>query len=180
MQPNTTNDIKNMPNNHNSIVLIGMPGAGKSTLGILLAKELGLDFVDTDITIQVREGRTLQEILDESDYLHLREIEEQVLLSEDISGKVVATGGSAVYSDAGMVRLKQFATVVFLDVPLEELRKRIGNFDARGIARKPNQSLESLFDERCALYKKYGDIRVDCDQQSLQQSLDSVLQQLQA
>jgi shikimate kinase len=168
-------------NNHpNSIVLIGMPGAGKSTLGILLAKELGLDFVDTDIAIQVREGRTLQEILDENDYLHLREIEEQVLLNEEISGKVVATGGSAVYSEAGMARLKHTATIIFLDVPLSSLRQRIGNFDARGIARKPNQSLESLFDERCTLYIKYADIRVDCDQQSLQQSLDSVLQQLQA
>jgi len=77
-----------------------------------------------------------------------------------------------------MARLKHNATVVFLDVPLRELRQRIGNFDSRGIARKPNQGLESLFEERCALYKKYGDIRVDCDQQSLQQSLDSVLQQL--
>jgi shikimate kinase len=169
-----------MPNNHNSIVFIGMPGAGKSTLGILLAKELGLDFVDTDIAIQVREGRTLQEILDENDYLHLREIEEQVLLNEEISGKVVATGGSAVYSEAGMARLKHTAIIIFLDVPLSSLRQRIGNFDARGIARKPNQSLESLFDERCTLYAKYADIRVDCDQQSLQQSLDSVLQQLQA
>ena len=102
-----------MNTNHHSIVLIGMPGAGKSTLGILLAKELGLDFVDTDIAIQVREGRTLQEILDSSDYLHLREIEEQILLSEDIAGKVVATGGSAVYSDAGMARLKETATVIF-------------------------------------------------------------------
>ena len=168
-----------MNTDHNSIVLIGMPGAGKSTLGILLAKELGLDFVDTDIAIQVREGRTLQEILDSSDYLHLREIEEQILLSEDITGKVVATGGSAVYSEAGMARLKKTATVIFLDVPLQELRKRIVNFDSRGIARKPNQSLESLFDERCALYRKYGDIKINCDQQSLQQSLDSVLQRLQ-
>ena len=168
-----------MNTDHNSIVLIGMPGAGKSTLGILLAKELGLDFVDTDIAIQVREGRTLQEILDSSDYLHLREIEEQILLSEDITGKVVATGGSAVYSEAGMARLKETATVIFLDVPLQELRKRIVNFDSRGIARKPNQSLESLFDERCALYRKYGDIKINCDQQSLQQSLDSVLQRLQ-
>ena len=178
-QPNTTNDIKNMHNNHNGIVLIGMPGAGKSTLGILLAKELGLDFVDTDVAIQVREGRTLQAILDQSDYLQLRKIEEQVLLSEDITGKVVATGGSAVYSEAGMARLKQSATIVFLDVPLQELRQRIGNFASRGVARKPNQSLESLFHERCALYKKYADIRIDCDRQSLQQSLGSVLQQLQ-
>ena len=168
-----------MHNNHNGIVLIGMPGAGKSTLGILLAKQLGLDFVDTDVAIQVREGRTLQVILDQGDYLQLRKIEEQVLLSEDITGKVVATGGSAVYSEAGMARLKQSATRVFLDVPLQELRQRIGNFASRGVARKPNQSLESLFHERCALYEKYADITVDCDKQSLQQSLDSVLRQLQ-
>ena len=158
-----------------SVVLIGMPGAGKSTLGILLAKELGLDFVDTDVAIQVREGRTLQDILDSSDYLHLRDIEEQILLSEEIAGKVVATGGSAVYSEAGMARLKKSAIIVFLDVPLQALRQRISNFDSRGIARRPEQSLESLFEERGALYKKYADIRIDCDQKSLQQTLDLVL-----
>ena len=161
-----------------SIVLIGMPGAGKSTLGILLAKELGMGFVDTDVAIQVREGRTLQEILDSSNYLNLRRIEEQVLLSEEIHRKVVATGGSAVYSEAGMARLKDGATVVFLDVPLEELQQRISNFDSRGIARKPNQSLKSLFEERCKLYRHYADIAVDCNQQSLEQSLKSVTQQL--
>lgn len=96
-----------------SIVLIGMPGAGKSTIGILLAKELGLDFVDTDISIQVRWGKTLQEITDESGYKVLRDYEEQVLLSEDIDQRVVATGGSAVYSEAGMARLKANARVIF-------------------------------------------------------------------
>ena len=162
----------------NSIVLIGMPGAGKSTLGILLAKELGTGFVDTDVAIQVREGKTLQEILDASDYMNLRKIEEQVLLSEDIANKVVATGGSAAYSTVGMARLKENATLVFLDVPLEELEKRISNFDSRGIARKPDQSLESLYEERCKLYRKYADITVDCHQQSLEQTLQSTLQQL--
>ncbi|MDG1818458.1 MAG: shikimate kinase [Porticoccaceae bacterium] len=161
-----------------SIVLIGMPGAGKSTLGILLAKELGMGFVDTDVTIQVREGKTLQQILEDSDYMNLRKIEEQVLLSEDIANKVVATGGSAAYSEAGMARLKESATVVFLDVTLEELGNRITNFESRGIARRPDQSLESLFEERRKLYKKYADIAVDCDQQSLEQSLKSVIQQL--
>jgi len=161
-----------------SIVLIGMPGAGKSTVGILLAKELGMGFVDTDVAIQVREGRTLQDILNTSDYMNLRAIEEQVLLSEKIAGKVVATGGSAVYSQAGMARLKDSATVVFLDVPLRELEKRISNFDSRGIARKPNQSLESLFEERCKLYRQYADICVDCDQQSLEKTLEETLESL--
>jgi shikimate kinase len=162
----------------NSIVLIGMPGAGKSTVGILLAKELGMGFVDTDVAIQVRKGKTLQEILETSDYLNLRAIEEQVLLSEKIDGKVVATGGSAVYSEAGMARLKDCATVVFLDVPLQELEKRISNFDSRGIARKPNQSFESLFEERRELYKKYANISVNCYQQSLQQTLEKTLESL--
>ncbi|MGB0450219.1 MAG: shikimate kinase, partial [Porticoccaceae bacterium] len=162
----------------NSIVLIGMPGAGKSTVGILLAKALGMGFVDTDVAIQVREGKTLQEILDTSDYINLRAIEEQVLLSEDIAGQVVATGGSAVYSEAGMARLKDSAVVVFLDVPLEELEKRISNFDSRGIASKPGQSLEALFAERCKLYREYADISVDCRQQSLEQTLEKTLESL--
>ena len=125
-----------------------MPGAGKSTLGILLAKELGLDFIDTDVSIQVREGKTLQHISDEKGYLALRDIEEQVLLTENITGKVVSTGGSAVYSDAGMAHLKQDSVVVFLDVPLAELEQRISNFSTRGIARRPDQSFDDLFDER--------------------------------
>jgi shikimate kinase len=162
----------------NSIVLIGMPGAGKSTVGILLAKELGMGFVDTDVAIQVREGQTLQEILNTSDYLKLRAIEEQVLLSENIDGKVVATGGSAVYSEAGMAHLKASATVVFLDVPLGELEKRISNFDSRGIARKPNQSFQSLFEERRELYNKYADISVNCHRQSLQETLEKTLESL--
>jgi shikimate kinase len=145
-----------------AVVLIGMPGAGKSTIGILLAKELGLDFIDTDVSIQVREGRTLQNITDQQGYLALRSIEEQVLLAEDISGKVVSTGGSAVYSEAGMAHLKQDATVVFLDVPLAELEQRISNFSTRGIARRPDQSFEDLFEERSVLYKRYADIRIDC------------------
>jgi shikimate kinase len=167
-----------MQSRTNSIVLIGMPGAGKSTVGILLAKELGLGFVDTDVAIQVREGKTLQEILDTSDYLNLRAVEEQVLLSEPIDGKVVATGGSAVYSQAGMARLKDSATIIFLDVPLRELEKRISNFDSRGIARKPDQSLESLFEERCKLYRQYADICIDCDQQSLEQTLEITLESI--
>ena len=145
-----------------AVVLIGMPGAGKSTIGILLAKELGLDFIDTDVSIQVREGRTLQNITDQQGYLALRSIEEQVLLAEDISGKVVSTGGSAVYSEAGMAHLKQDATVVLLDVPLAELEQRISNFNTRGIARRPDQSFEDLFEERSVLYKRYADIRIDC------------------
>ena len=163
---------------HKSIVLIGMPGAGKSTIGILLAKELGLDFIDTDISIQVRWGKTLQQITDESGYMILRDYEEQVLLSENIDHKVVATGGSAVYSDAGMARLKASATVIFLDVSLPALQQRVTNFDTRGIARRPEQSFEDLFAERSLLYQRYADIRIDCSNLGVNEALQAVLETL--
>ena len=157
-----------------SIVLIGMPGAGKSTIGILLAKEMGLGFTDTDVAIQVREGRTLQEILDQSDYLKLRSIEEEVLLTTEIGEKVVATGGSAVYSDAGMNRLRESGTVAFLDMPLAELKHRIHNYEQRGIARRPDQSFADLFAERSVLYNKYADINISCANLAPQEVVDII------
>jgi len=160
----------------NAVVLIGMPGAGKSTIGILLAKELGLDFIDTDISIQTREGKRLQTISDEQGYLALRNIEEQVLLAENVAGKVVSTGGSAVYSKDGMSHLKKNSVVIFLDVPLAELKQRITNFASRGIARRPDQSFDDLFEERCSLYQQYADIRVDCSNLKAHEVLEKVLQ----
>ena len=143
-----------------SIVLIGMPGAGKSTVGILLAKELGLDFVDTDIVIQVKLKMSLQHILEQRGYLELRKIEEQVILDLRLSSAVIATGGSAVYGSLAMNHLKSHASVIFIDVPLAVLYTRITNFDSRGIARRNDQSFEDLFEERHRLYCKYADIRI--------------------
>ncbi len=165
---------------HKSIVLIGMPGAGKSTLGVLLAKELALDFVDTDVLIQLREGKTLQVIMDESDYLNLRRIEGEVIADADLPNHVIATGGSAVYSEEGMSNLQRLGPVVFLNCSADELRRRIHNYESRGIAKAPGQSFEELFAERQALYRKYADITVDCDGRDLQQVLDQVLQELEA
>lgn len=161
-----------------SIILIGMPGAGKSTIGILLAKELGLGFTDTDVAIQVREGKTLQQILDQSDYLNLRSIEEDVLLTTDIDSKVVATGGSAVYSEAGMNRLRKSGPTVFLNVPLAELKKRIHNYDQRGVARRPDQSFADLFNERSVLYSKYADINIPCAKLATQKVVELIKTQL--
>lgn len=166
--------------NNKSVILVGMPGAGKSTLGVMLAKELGLDFLDTDVSIQVHEGRSLQDIMDAEGYMKLREIEEVVLLKTDATDKVISTGGSAVYSDAGMQHLKAQGTVIFLDVTLDELRSRIHNFDTRGIARRPDQSFEELFDERCALYNKYADIRFDCNGKTPAEILAAIQAELSA
>lgn len=145
-----------------SLILVGMPGAGKSTIGLLLAKELVKAFVDTDILIQLREGKALQDIVDDYGYQHLREVEEQVLLESQYLNHVIATGGSVVYSDAGMQHLRTAGRIVFLDVPLEELERRVHNFASRGIARAPGQTLMDLFEERRALYQRYADITIEC------------------
>lgn len=143
-----------------NLVFIGMPGSGKSTVGVLVAKRLGLGFVDTDLLIQQQAGRTLQEIVDQDGYLALRRIEEQILLTLEVEGQVISTGGSAVYSEAAMTHLRQNGTVVFLDIPLDEVRRRIGNYSLRGISRRPDQSLEALFEERFALYTRYADLTI--------------------
>ncbi|WP_226664821.1 shikimate kinase [Microbulbifer aggregans] len=162
-----------------SVVLIGMPGAGKSTLGVLLAKELAKDFVDTDVLIQLREDKTLQEIMNESDYLNLRRIEGEVIAEANLPNHVIATGGSAVYSEEGMHNLLSFGPAVFLNCSADELRRRIHNYESRGIAKAPGQSFEALFEERQALYRRYADIVVDCDGLSLEQVLWQVTSKLE-
>jgi shikimate kinase len=141
------------------ITLIGMPGAGKSVIGKRLAKRLKLKFVDTDLLIEAHYKMPLQQLLDKEGYLELREIEENQILAMAPEREVIATGGSAVYSEKAMAYLKSVSTLVFLDIDLETVRERIHNFDKRGIARAPEQSLDMIFDERFALYQKYADMR---------------------
>ncbi|HEB27524.1 MAG TPA: shikimate kinase [Porticoccus sp.] len=158
--------------------MIGMPGAGKSTNGLLLAKALGKDFLDTDVLIQVREGKTLQQIMDNTDYLILRQIEESVLISIDTQNSVIATGGSAVYSAAGMAHLAGNSIIVYLDTPLQTLQERIHDYETRGIACHSDQSFDELFAERTELYRRYADITMDCDQHSLEEVVDSIIKGL--
>lgn len=160
---------------HQVIVLIGMPGAGKSTIGPLLAKATLRDFIDTDLLIQARHNRSLQDIVDTDGYQVLREFEQEVLLDTDFENRVIATGGSVVYSDSGMKRLISLGPVVHLDVSLEDLLQRVHNYESRGIARRPGQSLESLFEERQALYKRYADITVDCNSLGPESVVDAIL-----
>lgn len=146
-----------------NIVLIGMPGSGKSTVGIILAKRTSRDFVDTDLLIQIAQGRPLQDIVDQSGYMALRKIEEKILLGLNYRNHVIATGGSAAYSHDAMVHLKKNGTVIFLNVDLATLESRIYNFSTRGLAKRPEQSLADLFKERYALYTTYADVVVDCN-----------------
>jgi shikimate kinase len=152
-----------MARTFSNLVLIGMPGSGKSTVGVILAKKTSRDFVDTDLLIQTSQGRKLQDIVDHDGYVTLRHIEEEVLLDLRLRNHVIATGGSAVYSDQAMAHLKSEGLAIFLDVDLATLESRIPDFSTRGLAKRPEQSLSELFAERFELYTKHADITIKCD-----------------
>ena len=161
-----------------SVILIGMPGAGKSTIGVLLAKKLTMNFVDTDLLIQLAARQPLQDIVNRQGYLRLRELEEQVLLSADLSNRVVATGGSAVYSEAAMQRLTELGPVIYLQVGMAEIAHRLGDFAARGIACAPGHKLADIYAERVPLYERYAALTVDCEDKSKEQIVDEIAQRL--
>ena len=144
-----------------NIVLIGMPGAGKSTVGVVLAKTAALEFVDTDLLIQKQTGRKLQEIIDNDGIDAFLKIEGEVISKVDCKNSVIATGGSAVFSEIAMNNLRRDGVIVFLDVPLAEIKRRVDNITTRGIAMKSGETLETVYNERLPLYKKYADITVD-------------------
>jgi shikimate kinase len=156
------NSLVIMTEMRSNIVLIGMPGAGKSTIGVVLAKQTSRGFIDTDLLIQTSQCRTLQEIVDMYGYEALRNIEEDMLLGLSVRNHVIATGGSAVYSELSMHHLRSDGVIVFLDVDLSVLESRIHDFKTRGLAKRPDQSFADLFRERLLLYIKYADITIKC------------------
>lgn len=143
-----------------NIIMIGMPGSGKSTVGVVLAKTLGYDFVDTDLLISKQQKDTLQHILDREGLDYFLKCEEQAGLSVDCNRTIVATGGSMVFSEAAMAHLKSIGKVVYLDVALEELEKRLTNIKTRGIAAKPGKTIGDIYRERTPFYEKYADVTV--------------------
>ena len=157
------------PRPFSNIILIGMPSAGKSTIGVILAKQSARDYLDTDVLMQLAEKKSLQQILDESGYMELRRIEERVLLELDCRNHIIATGGSAVYSEAAMQHLKANGIAVFLYVALEELKRRLIDMDTRGIAQSPGQSFAELYQERQFLYRRYADLTIDCTDKTQQE-----------
>lgn len=163
-----------------TISLIGMPGAGKSTVGVLLAKALGLDFIDTDLLIQSSRRATLQEIIDVEGYLSLRDIEEQVILAETFSNTVISTGGSVVYSAHIMSHIRATGPAIFLDVPFDEIDRRINNLDDRGIARSSDQTMEDVFRERQPLYQLYADITVAASGGTIEDTVARIIGALNA
>lgn len=156
-----------------------MPGAGKSTIGLMLARQTSRDFVDTDLLIQNSQGRTLQDILDADGYSVLRKIEEEILLGLSLYNCVIATGGSAVYSNSAMVHLRSNGILIFLDVDLPRLESRVDNFETRGIAGRPNQNLLDLFEERLVLYAKYADITIKSSDLTQEEVCAKIIRELE-
>ncbi len=146
-----------------NIILTGMPGCGKSTVGVILAKTLGMDFIDTDLIIQLQQKEKLQVLVDKYGTERFKQFEERALLSVTArENTVIATGGSAVFCDKGMEHLKKNGICVYLEVPCEELVRRLTNIKTRGIAAAKGMTVEDIFNERSPYYEKYADVRIDC------------------
>ena len=160
----------------NNVTLIGMPGSGKSTIGVILAKVLRYQFLDSDLLIQKQEKRTLSEIIEQDGMEKFKEIENRVNLSINVTDTVIAPGGSVIYCDEAMKHLKSIGKVVYLKLSLESLSKRLGNLRGRGVLLKEGQTLEDLFKERTPLYEKYADLTVNEEGKDLEESLQAVLE----
>ncbi len=164
-----------------NITLIGMPGSGKSTVGIVLAKVRGMDFLDVDLLIQQREGALLQEIINTRGNEAFLDAEEQAVRSLACRGCVIAPGGSIICRKGGIEHLKQISLVVYLRLPLEEVKLRLGDISARGIALEQGQTIDGLYNSRVPLYEKYADCVVDCAEHlRLEDSVRAVQRKIQA
>ena len=166
-------------NNHfQDIALIGMAGAGKSTVGLLLADSLDYDFIDTDDLIAAAAGTSLQHVLDRHGRQHFQMLEEEILLSIAVDHSVIATGGSAVYSRAGMKHLQAIALVVWLDVPLPVLEMRVNNLQSRGLVNPDGTSFSRLYQQRFNLYQRYAHIRIQCRDKGVPQIVSEITAQV--
>ena len=152
-----------------NIVLIGMPGCGKSTVGVVLAKNLAMEFVDSDLVIQRSQGMRLSAILEKVGDEGFREIENRVNSELRVENSVIATGGSVVYGEEAMRHLKAIGTVIYLKLSYAQVEDRLGDLHARGVTIKPGQTLRDLYNERCPLYERWADMVVECDGKRLRE-----------
>ena len=161
-----------------NIVLLGMPGSGKSTVGVLLAKRLGMRFVDTDLLIQEQENRLLNEIIRQEGLDKFIQIENQVNASLVAEKSVIAPGGSVIYGKKAMEHFKEIAEIVYLKLSYRSLAKRLGDLTKRGVVFRPGQTLKELYKERCPLYEAYADYVVECDGKDIGETLDKVREKI--
>lgn len=158
-----------------NIILIGMPGSGKSTCGVLAAKALLKNFFDTDLLLQNIEGKRLQDIINENGIDYFNEAEENAILSLDIRGTVIATGGSVVYSEKSMEHLKKLGRVIYLHLDYDTMADRIKNITTRGVVLKDGHTLLDMYNERLSLYEKYADETIICDNLSVEDVVTSIV-----
>lgn len=161
-----------------NIILIGMPAVGKSTVGVIVAKSLGYDFVDTDLLIQAQEQRLLKEIIEQDGIEGFLAIENQVNRDLEVEHTVIAPGGSVVYCKEAMEHFAEIGTIVYLKVAYEEIENRIHNAKNRGVVLKEGQTLKMLYDERVQLFEKYAKITVVEDNKTIEETIESVLQEI--
>lgn len=157
-----------------NVVLIGMPGVGKSTAGVILAKVLGFQFVDSDLLIQQREKCLLKDIISERGVDGFIQVENEVNASIDVEHSVIATGGSVVYGLDAMHHLKEIGTVIYLKVGFSEIDKRLSDIRGRGVTLRDNQTLKDLYEERSPLYEKYADIILDETNLSIEETVSKI------
>ena len=162
-----------------NIVLIGMPGVGKSTVGVILAKVMGYQFIDADIVIQQQEGRLLHEIIEQEGTEGFIQVENRVNASLSASHAIIATGGSVVYGKEAMEHLREIGTVVYLEVSFPVLEKRLADIKGRGVVLKEGQNLYDLYLERTPLYESYADIRIAETGLDIEQTVEQIVSQLQ-
>ena len=160
-------------------MLIGMPGAGKSTIGVVLAKMLGYQFMDSDLLIQTAEKRKLPEIIEQEGIEEFIEIENRINSQIQTEKHIIATGGSVVYGEEAMEHLRKIGTVIYLRISCEELSKRLGDLTSRGVVIRKGQGLEALYEERCPLYEKYAHITIDCEGLSIENLAQKIKSSLQ-
>jgi len=163
----------------NNIVLIGMPGVGKSTVGVILAKVLGYQFVDSDLVIQKEEGKLLKEIIAEVGPEGFIEVENRINASLEAEHSVIATGGSVVYGKEAMQHLKKIGTVVYLALPFAEIDKRLCDIKGRGVVLKDGQDLKALYEERTLLYEAYADIQIDESGLNIEETIEKIVETIQ-
>lgn len=161
-----------------NVILIGMPGCGKSTVGVVLAKTLNYSFIDADLLIQEQTGKRLQQIIDYDGLDKFYEIEERVLSGIQCDRTVIATGGSAVYYPAAMEHLKELGAVVYIQLSCENVKKRLGNLASRGVAGAKDKTVEQLYEERVPLYEQYADFIIDCNEGTLAENMDKIAHQI--
>ncbi len=157
-----------------NIILIGMPGSGKSTVGVVLAKKLGLGFMDSDLVIQERTGKLLYQLIEEHGEEGFILLENQINASIQAKDTVIATGGSAVYGQEAMAHFKDIGQVVYLQLPYEELEERLGDLYERGVVLKPGFTLRDLYEERMPLYEQYADLIIECSGKSIPQIIKEI------